>query len=136
MCLSSDGTVYSFGDNYFGHLGIGIEKTIPVPMLPKIRQVSCGNYFTICLDYEGFIWSFGDNNAGQLVTGDLIKQITPKKIQNIPTIQSIYCGAAHTLIITENFDLYSCGWNTDNYALNTTRKINVLQKKLLSQILQ
>ena len=55
-------TVYSLGENYFGHLGMGIDNTfsevpIPIPILPKIKQVSCGNYFTICLDYEGFIWS-------------------------------------------------------------------------------
>ena len=72
ITLSNEGSVYCFGQNQFGQLGIG-EKTdflvsVPtlIPNLPKITQISCGYSFTVCVDEEGFIWSFGDNQYGQL----------------------------------------------------------------------
>ena len=63
ITLSDDGTVYSFGSNEGGALGLGHNKSVslptPIPNLPKINVISCGWYFSICVDDEGFIWSFG-----------------------------------------------------------------------------
>ena len=68
----SDGRVHSFGRNGEGQLGLCHNKygllPTPIPNLPKINMISCGNYFTVCVDREGFIWSFGKNNSGQLGT--------------------------------------------------------------------
>ena len=118
ICLSEDGIAYSFGDNYYGQLGLKQKSTsqtvpTPIPNLPKIKQVSCGEYFAVLIDHENYLWSFGFNTAGQLALGNIHSQYqkTPQKIDNIPPVLSAFCGAAHTLVITDNFDLYSCGWN-------------------------
>ena len=63
ITLSDVGIVHSFGSNNTGALGLGNKQNVsgptPIPNLPKINVISCGNYFTVCVDYEGFIWSFG-----------------------------------------------------------------------------
>ena len=116
ICISDDGIAYSFGDNYYGQLGLNEQNCIsqqvptPIPNLPKMKHVSCGEYFAVLIDHENYLWSFGYNTAGQLATGNTGSQ-TPQKIDNIPPVLSAFCGAAHTLVITDNFDLYSCGWN-------------------------
>ena len=118
ICLSEDGIAYSFGDNFYGQLGLNEQKQhscqnvpTPIPNLPKMKHVSCGEYFAVLIDHENYLWSFGYNTAGQLAVRNASSQKTPQKIENFPPVLSAFCGAAHTLVITDNFDLYSCGWN-------------------------
>ena len=115
ITLSDDGTVYSFGRNGVGALGLGHNNDVslptPIPNLPKINMISCGGYFTVCVDDEGFIWSFGKNNYGQLGTGNKTNFNVPQKLQDIPPVLSVSCGSDHTLIITNDDSLWSCGRN-------------------------
>ena len=116
IILSDDGTVHSFGGNEEGALGLSQKQNnslpTPIPNLPKISMISCGAFSTVCVDYEGFIWSFGANNCGQLGTGKITNfNQVPQKIPNIPPVLSVSCGAEHTLIITNDDNLWSCGSN-------------------------
>ena len=115
ITLSDDGTVYSFGRNFYGALGLGHNNDVslptPIPNLPKINMVSCGAYFTVCVDHEGFIWSFGENKSGQLGTGNKTNFNIPQKILEVPPVLSVNCGASHTLMITTDSNLWSCGRN-------------------------
>ena len=116
ITLSADGTVHSFGSNYFGMLGLGhyynVSLPTPIPNLPKINLVSCGGDFTVCVDDEGFIWSFGSNKFGQLGTGRNTTNFNvPQKLPNIPPVVSVSCGDVHTLIITNDSNLWSWGRN-------------------------
>ena len=110
ITLSNDGTLYSFGKNRHGQLGLGHNNDVslptPIPNLPTITQISCGFHFTVCVDYEGFMWSFGEN---QFAAGNM-----PQKILEIPPVLSVSCGAYHTLIITSDgsdSNLWSYGRN-------------------------
>ena len=117
ITLSNDGTLYSFGKNTQGQLGLGHNKDVslptPIPNLPRISLISCGFNFTVCVDCEGFMWSFGENNSGQLGTGNktIFKFNVPQKIEDIPPVLSVSCGFSHTLIITTDNNLWSCGNN-------------------------
>ena len=119
ITLSNDGTLHSFGNNSLGQLGLGLDHNIhstlptPIPNLPKIKMISCGSSFTMCVDYEGFIWSFGENDSGQLGIGNHTNQYfnVPQKLCDIPPGLSVSCGGFHTLIITTDSNLWSCGNN-------------------------
>ena len=124
ICLSDEGILYSFGRNKEGQLG-QTEGKVSVPSqitkyyinnevftLPIINQISCGADFTICVDYEGFLYSFGENNRGLLGIGSTEKYFKyPQKIQDIPPVLSISCGVFHTLVITNDDNLWSFGNN-------------------------
>ena len=117
ITLSSDGTLHSFGQNDQGQIGLGHNKNVslptPIPNLPKMSQVSCGMYFTVCVDCEGGMWSFGENRDGQLGIGrNTLNFNVPQKIEDIPLVLSVSCGAHHTLIITTDSNLWSCGNNS------------------------
>ena len=117
ITLSDEGIVHSFGHNTYGQSGLGHEDGVLVPSaisnLPKIKQVACGQYFTVCADYEGYIWSFGRNEFGQLGIGRKKTKtlLVPTKIQDIPPVRSVACGSYHTLMITNDSNLWSCGKN-------------------------
>ena len=63
------------------------------------------------MDYEGFIWSFGENSSSQLGTGNKTNFNVPQKLINIPPVLSVSCGEDHTLMITDDDNLWSCGKN-------------------------
>ena len=114
----SNDEIRSFGKNNEGQLGLGHNKDVslptPIPNLPSITLVSCGYNFTVCVDCEGFMWSFGENSAGQLGTGNKTTNFNvPQKIEDIPPVHSVSCGAHHTLIITTDSNLWACGSNDD-----------------------
>ena len=115
ITLSYGGTVYSFGKNEFGELGLGHKNNVslptPIPNLPKIKQISCGSNFTVCVDHEGFIWSFGDNDCGQLGTGNKTDFNVTQKLLDLPPVHSVSCGSEHTLMITNDDNLWSWGCN-------------------------
>ena len=118
VTISSDGVVYSFGDNNRGQLGFGNECNIdisvphPILSLPKIKQIACGCNFTVCLDYEGAIWSFGKNYLEKLgIIKGIINSKIPQKIVDIPPVIYVACGSYHVAIITNNSELWSTGYN-------------------------
>ena len=139
ITLSNDGTIHSFGYNYFGQLGLGHNDDVsiptPIPNLPKINMVSCGSFFTVCVDDEGFIWSFGENGYGQLGTGNKTNFNVPQKLVNHPPALSVSCGSEYTLIITNDLDLWSCGKNNEGQLCHgDTEDRLILQKTSYSNI--
>ena len=113
VAVSDDGTVHFFGSSYDQLISSQTFTAVPKRMdkLPKIKLVSCGEFFTVCVDNEGFMWSFGSNEYCQLGNSKTGRAFTPQKIQNIPSVQSISCGNQHTLAITNDLDLWSFGDN-------------------------
>ena len=133
ITFSDDGTVYSFGRNEEGSLGLGTKKNVslptPIPNLSKIFLVSCGWNFTVCVDNERFIWSFGGNSDGQLGTGNRANFDVPQKILNIPPVLSVSCGSGHTLIITTDSNLWSFGRNDNGQLCLGNKKSQLKPRK-------
>ncbi|CAM9946083.1 protein RCC2 homolog isoform X1 [Lampetra fluviatilis] len=72
LCLTDTGTVYAFGENRLGQLGLG-NQTDAVPSPTQIvysgRQVvkvACGAEFSVFIDCDGNLFSFGCPEYGQL----------------------------------------------------------------------
>ena len=61
LAVKVDGTVWAWGRNQFGQMGIvGIDSTdIPVQVvgLVGIIKVDAGDYYSLALDGDGRVWS-------------------------------------------------------------------------------
>ena len=76
LALKSDGTVYAWGGNAHGQLGIHSkdDHTVPyqvhgpndVGYLTGIIQVEAGANFSLALRNDGTVWAWGENYYGQL----------------------------------------------------------------------
>ena len=86
------------------------------------------------MDCEGFMWYFGENSRGQLGTGNKTDFNVPQKIEDIPPVLSVSCGAYHTLIITNDSNLWSCG-NNENGQLCIENKEIQMNNKVLFKLL-
>ena len=118
ICVSIEGEIYSFGDNYQGNLGLGNIMSCNLPhkidSLKNVDFVTSGFYHTICKTDNNEIFVWGRNEEGELGIENSISQIVPFKCDIWPNhVVDIKCGCFHTLVLTENGDLFSCGSNED-----------------------
>lgn len=122
ICLYNapkDGRLVSFGYNYRGQLGHGTTASEPIPRLVKglenkrVDLVSCSYYHSIVSCDNGDIYSFGRNDYGQLGHGDTIDKKVPHLVHSLHgrTAVSLACGQYHTMVATNDGQLFSCGKN-------------------------
>jgi len=78
---------------------------------PGILSVHCGGHHTILIDYENDIWCFGKNGRKQLGIPKLDKDGTtvPLKIPDIGNIKSVSCGQEHSVLLSYDGAVFSCG---------------------------
>ncbi|KAF9432864.1 hypothetical protein BGZ76_010224 [Entomortierella beljakovae] len=130
LALSDNGTLYSWGTGRHGQLGHGDLESIsfpkPVESLQGIRIIgaACGASFSVALSDTGDIYSFGLNDHGQLGIGTNKKDderrntLYPQLVDFYDGVQCIdvhinkvTCGRSHTVVLDDNGQAWSCGWN-------------------------
>jgi len=101
VALKNDGTVWNWGRNDFGQLGIGnnTDSSVPVQVtgLTGVNTIAKGEFYfhTYALKNDNTIWSWGSNFYGQLGTGN---NTTSNVIVQITNTCSIIAGVNETLI--------------------------------------
>lgn len=86
VALTNDGSVWTWGSNYYGQLGDGtnVSRSKPekVHGLSHINNISAGGAHTIVLKDDGTMWGWGYDAVGQLGDGcsglDLFKSLPVK----------------------------------------------------------
>lgn len=113
FALSTEGEVYSCGNNLFGQLGHGNDTNIDVfkkiTSLPKCKSVSSGYAFTSFLTIDGDVYVCGAGENGRLGTGNEDNLNIPTKLNIDFKVKAIECGSVHQVAISENNELYSWG---------------------------
>ena len=85
LALDKNGTLWSWGSNYYGQLGLGTNtnKNTPtrVTSLSNVVSISAGKYFSLAVDENGILWSWGRNSHKQLGLSVQEDQLRPQKVQ-------------------------------------------------------
>ena len=89
IALKTDGTLWAWGDNRYGQLGIGSAETNTQPSPVQIgtdtdwATIAVGGFNSFALKTDGTLWAWGRNNYGQLGDGTTLDQIAPVKIMEL-----------------------------------------------------
>ena len=117
VAIKTDGTLWTWGRNYFGQLGDNTttQRQTPVTTFAggtNWKQVSCGGYFTAAIKTDGTLWTWGRNSYGQLGNNTTTNRSTPvTTFAGGTNWKQVTGGQHHTAAIKTDGTLWSWGGN-------------------------
>jgi len=117
MVLKNDGTVWTWGDNFYGQLGDGtfVEKTVPVQLasLTNIVAIGTGERHSFAIKTDGSLWAWGWNGNGQLGVDFTFSfsENSPVNVVLLSGIKRIAGGSFHSLAQRIDGSIYTMGNN-------------------------
>ena len=115
FALKTDGTLWGWGSNSQGILGLGDgdfrSSPSQVGALTNWSQVSCGYQHIIAVKTDGTLWSWGINDAGELGQGDIVKRSSPVQVGSDIDWSSAACNDSRSFAIKTDGTLWSWGYN-------------------------
>jgi len=116
--IKTDGTLWMWGKNTQGQLGLGDytnNKSSPqqVGSLTTWKIISCGKNSgsTVAIKTDGTLWSWGYNNSGQLGIGNLTWYSSPKQVGSLTNWVSAVASGLFTIAVNSSGQLYAWGSN-------------------------
>jgi len=109
--VKTDGTLWSWGRNTLGQLGVNNITAISTPVTTFVgginwKQVSCGGYYTSSIKTDGTLWVWGSNTSGQV--GDntsITKSIPVTTFAGGTNWKQVSAGYAYVAVIKTSDDL-------------------------------
>ena len=117
FALHSDGTVWGYGNNQRGQLGVGnpnVNRPTPVAVagLDDAAAVAGGLQFTIALFANGVVKTAGLNGYGQLGDGTLNERRTPVST-GITDAVAVDAGGSHGIALANDGTVWTWGRNVE-----------------------
>jgi alpha-tubulin suppressor-like RCC1 family protein len=115
VAIKADGTLWAWGANDNGQLGLG--HVFPRPYPEQVgsdadwRSVTARTNHSLAIKADGTLWAWGRNGDGQLGLGDTSLRIVPVKVDNHNGWAAVSTGARHTLAVRHDGTLWAWGDN-------------------------
>ena len=116
IAMKVDGTLWGWGKNFSGELGVGSPGPIYIPTQVGTdtdwAMINTGDYHTIALKTDGSLWTWGGNNLGQLGNGsDIIQVDIPVQASTDTDWIDIIAGYYHNLLLKSDGSFWGFGYN-------------------------
>jgi len=117
LALKSDGTVWAWGNNQFGQIGIGTAggsgdfrvPPVKVQNLTNVVAIAAGEYSFYALKSDGTVWAWGCNDYGQLGDGTTTDRYTPVRVKNLTGVRDIVAGRDYAFAIKNDGTAWAWG---------------------------
>ncbi len=114
--LKADGTLWTWGKNDAGQLGLGhtdSQRTPAQVALEDVAEIAAGESFMLARTKDGSVYAWGDNAYGQIDgSGDEFVP-EPRLLENCQGARAIRTGNRHALTLLEGNRLLA--WGDDYY---------------------
>ncbi len=114
LVVCGDGSLWGFGDNQYGELGLGdtLDRSLPARILDDVSHVASGAGHSLAIKKDGSLWAWGANFDGQLGNGSQVSTRTPITVPSEGIVwKAIAANSALSLAVSTDGDLYSFGTN-------------------------
>lgn len=113
--ITTNGELYTWGNNNFGQLGLGDTTNRNAPVRVGVQnnwiKIAVGTEFMIGLNSLGQLWAWGNNLSGQLGTEIGAYSFIPVRIGSASNWTDIAAGNSHALAINSGGQLWAWGAN-------------------------
>ncbi|MGZ6968341.1 MAG: ATP-binding cassette domain-containing protein [Acidimicrobiia bacterium] len=113
LAIKTDGSLWSWGYNAYGQLGIDQAKVLvptQVPGLTDVAAVTGGEFHTLAIK-NGSVWAWGNNDDGQLGQGRSGGTSTkPLQVPDLSGVTAVSASGSRSFAI-KNRTLYAWGDN-------------------------
>ena len=120
--VKTDGTLWAWGDNSFGRLGVGDteDRHSPVKVMDNVSTITAFNiendgYYAwdsaFVVKVDGTLWAWGRNNHGQLGVGDTEDRYTPVKVMD--NVSTITTNGGTAYVVKADGTLWA--WGNNDY---------------------
>ena len=132
MAIASNGTLWAWGQNDKGQLGIGstlvsssgISSPTQVGALTNWKQVACGYTITAAIKTDGTLWTCGYGGQAALGNGSLSNSATLGQVGALTNWSQVACGAGHMAAVKTDGTLWTWGYNYYGELGNNTSSTN------------
>ena len=116
--IKTDGTLWTWGYNNFGQLGLNNVLTYSSPKqvgaLTNWTSVSSGQNFVGAVKTDGTLWTWGIGGNGQLGQGTTISKSSPVQVGALTAWATVSCGGSpFGMAIKTDGTLWSWGFGGD-----------------------
>lgn len=115
LALRSDGSVWTWGTNQVGEMGIsnltGSYYPLRIPGLTNVTGIAAGWQHSLAVEGNGTVWTWGTNNGGQLGNGNSNSAV-PVQVSGITNAVAVSGGFAHSLALLANGQVLAWGTNS------------------------
>jgi alpha-tubulin suppressor-like RCC1 family protein len=141
LALKSDGTVWSWGDNSVGQLGVGLTPTnslspVQTQNLSAIIAIAAAGSQNMALTINGSLFGWGTNGVGQLGNPPLTSETLPTKVRDFLLIEDPDHDGLVTwkeLSLGGNPNAYSTAGDTISDGWKASYSLNLTDVTLASQ---
>jgi alpha-tubulin suppressor-like RCC1 family protein len=128
LAIATDGSLWSWGGNYAGQLGVGdrVDRAVPSLVGTGYATVAAGWGHVLAVKTDGSLWAWGENASGELGLGDTVGRPSPVMVGT--GYAAVAAGSSNSLGLKTDGSLWSWGENTYGQVGNgttTTQKVPV-----------
>jgi len=130
VAVLDDGSLWAWGMNTNGQLGVGLEAhMVRVPTRvgaedefggSRVLTAACGVEHTLAVTEAGALWSCGSGATGKLGLNDMNNRRVPTRVDaqrfGNTKIVSAAAGSTHSAVVTEDGVLYTWGMGEEDGA--------------------
>lgn len=113
IALKADGTVWGWGNNFFGQVGNGTTNDASTPVQTSVLNsvVALGGrgYHTLAIEADGSVWGWGWNNAGELGGGTTNATTVPVRVAGLTNPAAVSAGYKFSIALMTNGTVFQWG---------------------------